>query len=625
MAEGAVIGHAEDHFLAALDHFTDHHALDKGIAHDSPGIGGDVREGFFRLFRGLDVDAHAADLGLVQDVWGQYLHHHREADPGGQLGRFPGGPGDRVLRELEPVVGEDLHGFFLAHLVDALLQDGSNGLGCRIEIIPARGELLRDHLLPGMLVRKPFESLHGELGIGEVRDGSVLQHVDGGPHPFFSHERRDDRLVRGLCRRNDRLGGLLHVRHGLGRKDDQDAVHVGVPGRLFEHGRIPLRRCVADDIHGIKDRGIGRQLERHGLDALPGHVRKGNAEPLGRIRRDNARAAGIGDHEQAVPAGDLALGKGHGRIKEVLHALGAHHAGLLEGGVEGNVGAGKGAGVGRSRARSGFGAAGFEQDDGFHLRGLLGDLHEPLAVHHVLDVTQDKAGFRIVHEVLDEVDLRKVRLVSEADELREPDLVPDGPVHDGDSHGSGLREKADGAPGQHVRGEGGVHVVGGIDEPQAVRPQDADVLLFRDPRQLFLEQRSVLARFLESRADDDCRPDAGSGAFPERRRYELGRNDDDRKVDLLADVRDLWIRFETQDLPARGIDRVDGALEVKFYKIVQDREADLLGVLRSADDGYGAGIKKGIKHGVSVVEKQRRVKARKAELPGTVAGMRKIT
>ncbi len=96
-----------------------------------------------------------------------------------------------------------------------------------------------------------------------------------------------------------------------------------------------------------------------------------DAEPLGRIRRDDARAAGVRDHEQAVPGRDLAFGKGHGRIEEVLHALGPHHAGLLEGGVEGNVGAGKGAGVGRGRPRAGLGAAGLEQDDGLDLRRLL--------------------------------------------------------------------------------------------------------------------------------------------------------------------------------------------------------------------------------------------------------------
>jgi hypothetical protein len=78
----------------------------------------------------------------------------------------------------------------------------------------------------------------------------------------------------------------------------------------------------------------------------------------------------------------------------------------------------------------------------------------------------------------------------------------------------------------------------------------------------------------------------------------------------------LPIRFETQELSARGIYRIETAREIEFLQIVEDREADLLGVLRSADDGYGAGIKKGVKHGVSVVEKQRRVKGRKGGTAG---------
>ncbi len=71
---------------------------------------------------------------------------------------------------------------------------------------------------------------------------------------------------------------------------------------------------------------------------------------------------------------------------------------------------------------------------------------------------------------------------------------------------------------QHVRGEGGVHVVRRVDEAQAVRAQDADALFLADLLQLLLEQRAVLARFLEPGADDDGGFDPRCRAVPERPR-----------------------------------------------------------------------------------------------------------
>ncbi len=121
-----------------------------------------------------------------------------------------------------------------------------------------------------LLVRQPLEGLDRQLGIGKVREWTLLQLVDGGAHPLFPHEGGDDRLVRGPGRCDDRIGGLVHVRHGLGREDHEHAVHVGVLGRLFEHGRIALRRGVADHVHGIEDRGIGRQLSRPWRRCSPG-------------------------------------------------------------------------------------------------------------------------------------------------------------------------------------------------------------------------------------------------------------------------------------------------------------------------------------------------------------------
>jgi hypothetical protein len=131
-----------------------------------------------------------------------------------------------------------------------------------------------------------------------------------------------------------------------------------------------------------------------------------NAEPLGRIRRDNARPARVRDHEEPVSRGRLPLGESQSGVEKVLHALGPHHTGLLEGRFKGRVRPRERAGMRRCRAGAGLGAAGLEQDDGLDLRGFPGDLHEPPAVHHVLEVAEDKVRFGVIHEVFDDVDLR---------------------------------------------------------------------------------------------------------------------------------------------------------------------------------------------------------------------------
>ena len=263
----------------------------------------------------------------------------------------------------------------------------------------------------------------------------------------------------------------------------------------------------------------------------------------------------------------------------------------------------------RGRARACLGAAGFEEDDGLELGDLLRDLDEPFAVNHVLDIAEDEARILVAHEVLDKVDLRKVGLVPQADELREPHVVPDGPVHDRDAHGAGLGEEADRAFRQHVRSKGGVHIICGVDKTEAVRPQDADVLLPADLFKFFFEKRAASARFLESRADDNGRRDARCRALTERCGNEFCGDDDDRQIDGLSDIRYVCVHLEPQDLAARRVDRIQRAPELEPQEIVQYCMPDFLRVRGRADDGNGIGVEKAFEHhSVSLDEKQQAVK-----------------
>ena len=112
-------------------------------------------------------------------------------------------------------------------------------------------------------------------------------------------------------------------------------------------------------------------------------------------------------------------------------------------------------------------------------------------------------------EVFDEVDLVQVRLVPQADELGEADLVPQGPVENGDAQRAGLGKEGDPALRQHASREGGVHIVACVDQAEAVGAEDADAPFSGDVLDPLLQERSFGARFLEPGAQDHRRFDAG--------------------------------------------------------------------------------------------------------------------
>ncbi len=91
--------------------------------------------------------------------------------------------------------------------------------------------------------------------------------------------------------------------------------------------------------------------------------------------------------------------------------------------------------------------------------------------------------------------------------------------------------------------------------------------------QLFLEQRAFLARLLEPRADDNGRLDPRCRALPERGGNEVRRDDDDREVDGLPDVRYFRVCLEPEDLAAGRIDGIETTGESEPTEIPEDRVA----------------------------------------------------
>ena len=93
-----------------------------------------------------------------------------------------------------------------------------------------------------------------------------------------------------------------------------------------------------------------------------------------------------------------------------------------------------------------------------------------------------------------------------------PILRAAGPVEDGRAQRARLREHGDAARLRHVAGEGGVHLVVGVDEAQAVRAHQAGARGTAEIGDLALQPGALLVHLLEAGRDDDDGLGAGLAA-----------------------------------------------------------------------------------------------------------------
>ncbi len=113
-------------------------------------------------------------------------------------------------------------------------------------------------LLPLPLLHHGLKGRDGPLrddivGNAVIRKDPSSRECMGLSHKTGKH--RDLNLVAGLT---DGPGRPLHVRHELGRKNDQYGPHIGINGDPFEGTSIPIRRGIPQYIHRIDHAGSGR-------------------------------------------------------------------------------------------------------------------------------------------------------------------------------------------------------------------------------------------------------------------------------------------------------------------------------------------------------------------------------
>lgn len=109
-AEDRILRNPGDHFRAVAHHGRDQHAVDAGLRRVARGIGQHAGKGFAHGRAVGEVERHAAGLGLVGDVFGGDLQHHRVADGLGRARRFIGVAGDDLPRDIDAGLGQCLLG-----------------------------------------------------------------------------------------------------------------------------------------------------------------------------------------------------------------------------------------------------------------------------------------------------------------------------------------------------------------------------------------------------------------------------------------------------------------------------------------------------------------------------------
>ena len=175
-------------------------------------------------------------------------------------------------------------------------------------------------------------------------------------------------------------------------------------------------------------------------------------------------------------------------VEHLLGSIGTQDASFVERRVEGRVRGGQRARVRCSSFLSRFEATDFEGNDRFVSRHLAGDLHKLSSIRNAFHIQHDDARVLILREHGQHVRLVDIRLIAEADELREAETLVARPVNDRRAERTRLGDETNAALRGHGRLEKGC-VEGemridcadavGTQQPHAVRACDIETFLFK--------------------------------------------------------------------------------------------------------------------------------------------------
>ncbi len=141
-------------------------------------------------------------------------------------------------------------------------------------------------------------------------------------------------------------------------------------------------------------------------------------------------------------------------------------------------------------------------------------------------------------QVLQQIHLADAGLVAEADELGESDRLVTGIVEHGSTQRAGLREERDAAAIGHLPREGCIepHRRIGVDDTQAIRPDELNAILRADLLQPLLSLDANGSGLAKAGRDDDGGLDALLAALLHGAIDNIGGKDDDGQVNRRVDI-----------------------------------------------------------------------------------------
>ena len=233
----------------------------------------------------------------------------------------------------------------------------------------------------------------------------------------------------------------------------------------------------------------------------------------------------------------------------------------------------------------------FQDDQGFPGGDFGGDFDESLPAADVLHVHDDHVDVVVLVQVLEDIRFADVHLV--------PDGGDDPEVHDiakpdQDAGGvdPGLGDHADIALPQIVqKTERLHHVVVGVDDARAVRPEEAASLFTDDLFDPSLGPFSFLPAFGETGGLDHQEANPLPAAVLDGGRDIPGRDDNDRQINRIGNIQDRAVAVESKQGFFFQVHRVQLPRKMVADQVPEDVVSELLFRIRRPEHRDAAGIK----------------------------------
>lgn len=196
-------------------------------------------------------------------------------------------------------------------------------------------------------------------------------------------------------------------------------------------------------------------------------------------------------------------------------------------------------------------------------------------------------------EVLQQVVAGHVGFVADADEMRQTQLQLLSQRQDRDPQRAALRHHRDAARRRVPRGKGGVELHGwiGVDQPEAIRTDQAHAVASGLLHDAPLELPPVLAGFAKTRGNHHQRLDAPSGALIDHAEHRIPRHHEDRQIHRLGQLANAGVGLDRAHRRGVRVDGIHRPLEMAQEQRLKEAVADGRGLARGADDRHALRLK----------------------------------